>query len=129
MNRTGGTWANYVSLLRKAGYLDEHDDTVGLTPAGVAAAGEVEQVAPGGVIRQWKDALGSGPSKMIDVLIEHYPRQIDRANLADRVNMTATGGTFANYLSLLKTNGLVEVSGRKIKASPTLSLDAEEKAA
>lgn len=80
-------------------------------------------------LQQWKDALGSGPAKMIDVLIEAYPRQIDRANLADRVNMTATGGTFSNYLSLLKVNGLAEVFGRKVKASQTLFLDAEEQAA
>jgi uncharacterized protein len=129
MKRTGGTWANYVSLLRKAGYLDERGDMVGLTAAGLSAAGNVERPAPGTVIQQWKAALGSGPAKMIDVLIDAYPRQMDRANLADRVNMTATGGTFANYLSLLKTNGLVEVSGRKIKADPTLFLDAGEQAA
>lgn len=129
MKRTGGTWANYVSLLRKAGYLDEQDDTVGLTPSGLTAAGNVERPAPGTVIQQWKEALGSGPSKMIDVLVEVHPRQIDRANLADRVNMTATGGTFANYLSLLKTNGLIEVQGRKIKASETLFIDAGEQAA
>jgi hypothetical protein len=129
MKRTGGTWANYVSLLRRAGYLDEWDDTVGLTAAGMAAAGEVESPAPGSVIRQWKEALGTGPAKMIDVLIENYPRAIDRANLADRINMTASGGTFANYLSLLKTNGLVEVQGRKIKASQTLFLDVGEQAA
>jgi uncharacterized protein len=129
MKRTGGTWANYVSLLRKAGYIDERDDTVGITAPGLVAAGSVERPAPGTVVHQWKEALGSGPAKMIDALIEAYPRQIDRANLADRVNMTATGGTFANYLSLLRTNGLVEVSGRKIKASSTLFVDAGEQAA
>ncbi len=129
MKRTGGTWANYVSLLRKAGYLDESGETIGLTSAGLLAAGPVERPRAGSVIQQWKDALGSGPSKMIDVLAEVYPRQIDRANLADRVNMTATGGTFANYLSLLKTNGLVDVSGRKIKASGALFVDSEERAA
>jgi len=129
MKRTGGTWANYVSLPRNAGYLDERDDTVGLTPAGVASAGNVDKPLPGTVITQWREALGSGPSKIIDVLVEAYPRQLHRANLADRVNMTATGGAFANYLSLLKTNGLVEVSGRKIKASETLFLDAGKQAA
>jgi len=129
MKRTGGTWANYVSLLRKAGYLDESGETIGLTSAGLSAAGPVERPGAGTVIRQWQDALGSGPSKVIDVLVEAYPRQIDRANLADRVNMTATGGTFANYLSLLKTNGLVEVSGRKIKASGALFIDSDEQAA
>ena len=128
MKRTGGTWANYVSMLRKAGYLDENGDTVGLTSAGLTAAGDVERPAPGSVIRQWKEALGSGPSKMIDVLMEVHPRAVDRANLADRVNMTATGGTFANYISLLKTNGIAEIAGRKVKASSTLFTDEEQAA-
>ena len=39
---------------------------------------------------------------------------MDRANLADRVGMTATGGTFQTHLSRLKSNRLIEVAGRKI---------------
>jgi hypothetical protein len=87
------------------------------------AAGSVDCPAPGSVIQQWKSALGSGPSKMIDVLIAAHPRGMDRANLADRVGMTATGGTFQTYLSRLKSNGLVEVAGRKITLTDILFAD------
>ena len=52
-----------------------------------------------------------------------YPRSMDRANLADRVGMTATGGTFQTYLSRLKTNGLINITGRKITAGGTLFMD------
>ena len=51
---------------------------------------------------------------MIDALIAAHPRGMDRANLADRAGMTATGGTFQTYLSRLKSNGVIEVAGRKI---------------
>jgi hypothetical protein len=37
---------------------------------------------------------------------------MDRANLADRVGMTATGGTFQTYLSRLKSNGIIDVAGK-----------------
>jgi hypothetical protein len=60
---------------------------------------------------------------MIDVLIAAHPRGMDRANLADRVGMTATGGTFQTYLSRLKSNGLIEVAGRKITFTEILFSD------
>lgn len=37
--------------------------------------------------------------------------------------MTVSGGTFQTYLSRLKSNGLIEVQGRKIKASDALFID------
>jgi hypothetical protein len=97
--------------------------TVGVTPAGLAAARPVDRPAPGAVIEQWKSALGSGPSKMIDALIAAHPRGMDRANLADRVEMTATGGTFQTYLSRLKSNGIIDVAGRKITLTDILFAD------
>lgn len=115
MKRTGGTWQTYVSRLRTAGYIDEGGGLVGCTEAGLAAAGECS--AQGDVLEQWKSALGSGPSKMIDQLMAAHPDGLDRANLADLTGMTASGGTFQTYLSRLKSNGLVEVSGRRIALS------------
>lgn len=124
MKKTGGTWQTYVSRLRQSGYLDEREDgTVGLTAAGVRAAGHVERPPAGSVLEGWKNALGTGPAKMIDALVRIHPHPMDRANLADRCGMTATGGTFQTYLSKLKTNGLIEIHGRKIKASETLFMD------
>ena len=123
MKRTGGTWQTYVSRLRSAGYIDEDGATIGVTPAGIDAAGQVQRPVPGSVIQQWKSALGSGPSKMIDALIAAHPHGMDRANLADRAGMTATGGTFQTYLSRLKSNGLIEVSGRKIMLTEILFSD------
>jgi hypothetical protein len=46
---------------------------------------------------------------MIDALMAAHPRGMDRANLADRVGMTATSGTFQTYLSRLKSNSVIEV--------------------
>lgn len=126
MKRTGGTWQTYVSRLRQAGYIDERDGLVGLTAAGAKAAGHVTRPSAGSVIADWKEALGSGPAKMIDQIIGAHPAGMDRANLADSVGMTATGGTFQTYLSRLKSNGLIEVSGRRIKASDALFIDARQ---
>ncbi len=126
MKRTGGTWQTYVSRLRTAGYIDEDGGRVGATPAGLEAAGQVDRPAPGSVIQQWKSALGSGPSKMIDALIAAHPRGMDRANLADCTGMTVTGGTFQTYLSRLKSNGLVDVKGRTVALTDILFADGAD---
>lgn len=123
MKRTGGTWQTYVSRLRQAGYIEERDGLFGLTGAGAKAAGHVSRPSAGTVIEDWKIALGSGPSKMIDQLVAAHPHGMDRANLADRVGMTAGGGTFQTYLSRLKSNGLIDVDKRRIKATETLFID------
>lgn len=123
MKRTGGTWRTYVSRLRTQGLIVEDGGHVGLTPAGRRAAGHVERPAAGSVVEGWKQALGTGPAKMIAALVAYHPHAIDQANLADRCGMTVSGGTFRTYLSRLRSNGLVEVHGRKIKASETLFLD------
>jgi len=123
MKRTGGTWQTYVSRLRTAGYINEDGGSVGVTSAGLDAAGPVDRPAPGSVLQQWKAALGSGPSKMIDALMAAHPRGMDRGDLADRVGMTATGGTFQTYLSRLKSNGLIDMKGRTIALTDILFAD------
>jgi hypothetical protein len=60
---------------------------------------------------------------MIDALLAAHPRSMDCANLADRVGMTATGGTFQTYSSRLKSNRLIEVAGRKITLTEILFSD------
>jgi uncharacterized protein len=90
---------------------------------GRSALGRVDRPVPGSVIQQWRDALGSGPNKIFAVVVSIYPRGIHRANLADRVSMVATSGTFQTYLSKLKSNGLIEMRNKEIVASSILFLD------
>ena len=123
MKKNSGTWQTYLSRLRVAGFIVESDGLFGLTAAGLKAAGRVDRPASGSVVQQWRDALGSGPSKIIDVVLSIYPKGIHRANLADRVGMVATSGTFQTYLSRLKSNGLIEVRNREIVASSILFVD------
>lgn len=57
------------------------------------------------------------------MLLSAYPKGVYRENLADRVGMVATGGTFLTYLSRLKSNGLIVVKNKEIVANAIL-LDA-----
>lgn len=111
MKRTGGTWSTYLSRLRTAGYLDESEKPLfTVTKAGLAAIGgkAPRPQSPEEIIAMWKDAVGSGPARILDELIRSRGRWVSRDDLARRVEMTASGGTFSTYLSRLVSNELVE---------------------
>ena len=57
---------------------------------------------------------------MFDVLVDEYPQQVSKVELGERTEMSTNSGTFSNYLSLLRRNGLAEVTGTSVKASPNL---------
>lgn len=58
--------------------------------------------------------------RMFDVLVEHYPNNVEREQLGMEAEIATTGGSFGTYLSMLRRNGLIEVSGTTIKASEAL---------
>ena len=122
MKRTGGTWNTYVSRCRSAGYLDEAGGQFGVTGEGMAACGAVPEQPQSSedVIAMWRTALGSGPSKILDVLVAAHPSLVHRDALAAETGMTASGGTFNTYLSRLSGNGLIERTRDGIRASEAL---------
>ena len=123
---SGGTFSSYWSALKTAGLLEEQGGEVWVTEAGLVAAG-VEAAEPMGteeVLEMWRGVLKRGAREMLDALVEAYPDSLDRDKLADVAGITAGGGTFSSYLSSLRRNGLVDVDGATVRASPTLFLSS-----
>jgi hypothetical protein len=113
MKHTGGHYANVVSSLRTAGAIDYGGaGLLQLTDSGRAVA-----VAPDAPVTS--DALQDmllrqltgSQRKIIEVVIESYPEELSREELADRSGMNAGGGHFANVVSSLRTLGLVDYAG------------------
>lgn len=118
----GGTFNTYLSDLRRAGFIEERDGLLFASDAGIAQFGD-KPPAPATheeVMEQWKRALRSGAFKMLQVIVDAGHEGLHRANLADRVNMTAAGGTFNTYLSDLRRNGLIEENGKRLRANDIL---------
>jgi uncharacterized protein len=124
---TGGTFAKYVSILRTSGYIDAalNGETC-ITDEGRAAINWQLPQSPRStqeVIDSWNARLPAGARAMLAEFIRRHPECISRKELAEAVNIEPSGGTFAKYVSLLKSNGLVEVYGGLLKASDTLFLE------
>lgn len=123
LKKSGGTWNTYVSRLRQAGMLDERDNTFGVSDAGLAAwGGEISTPETPEQIREtWKQSVGSGPAKMIDILAGSYPEAVSKEDLAAAMEppLAPAGGTFNTYLSRLNTNLLITVK-RGGKGTPSM---------
>lgn len=119
---TGGTFAKYLSILKTGGYVETRGDQLLITEAGLDAIGGRPEVpsTTEEIVAMWHEKLPQGARQMLDVLVTDHPGTVSRAALADRVGIEASGGTFAKYLSLLRTSGLVENSGGELVASDTL---------
>ncbi len=109
LKRSGGTWSTYKSRLRTAGLIEEREGRYFATEEGAASVGGIELPTPPGpdLARWWAGKLQSvGP--MVDALIERYPVWVSKEDLAHRVCMAASGGSFSTYLSRLSGAELIE---------------------
>jgi hypothetical protein len=119
LKRTGGTWSTYKSRLLTAGYVEKQGDLWFATDSGVSEFGDASRAPQSAdeLRQQWKSNLGTGPARMIDALLGG---PLDRIELAEACELTATAGTFSTYLSRLRSNGLINVSGSTIELSDLL---------
>lgn len=121
-----GTFASYMSALRTTDLISDDDGTdYHLTDAGrayVAAGGGPPRTprTTTDLVTIWSSKLKAGARRMLDVLVAAYPNAISRDELAQQSNIAASSGTFASYLSSLRSNGLVESSRGGLCASEGL---------
>lgn len=110
LKRSGGTWSTYKSRLRTAGHLRQDGALFYATDEGVAAAGVVPEkpTSVEEVIALWRSKPGMGPVMPIVNAVVWAPKHpVDRAELAEAVGLTASGGTFSTYLSRARTAELI----------------------
>lgn len=117
--KSGGTWKEYRSRLRRAEMIEQRDGLYYATALGAASAGDVElPPPPGPELARWWSKRISGTPKMVEQLIEAWPHRIGRDELGERLDMTPTGGSFKEYVSRLKRNGIIHENGDGVCLSP-----------
>lgn len=118
MARTGGTWRQYRGALLKAGLVAVAGDVLwSATDAGLAYSGvDPKPMTTDEVLATWRSALRAGARNILDVLIEVHPTDIAADELAARVGMEPSGGTFRQYVGHLVRNGLAERRNGHLRA-------------
>lgn len=121
----GGTFGTYLGTIKRAGLVAEEDGHLMLTEAGRALLRDEAKAPPATtdeILAIWRPELRAGERAMLDELVRVYPGALSRQELAERAGFTVSGGTFSTYLGVLRRNGLIDVNGGDVTASPTLFL-------
>jgi len=121
LSSRSGTFSTYVGRARAAGWIDGTRGRMRVTEAGRAALGDYQALPEGrALLEHWLGELGnSGSARMLRVLAETYPKQLTKAELAERAGMTVNSGTFSTYLGRLHALELIEGRG-ELRASEEL---------
>ena len=128
VKKSGGTFGTYWSTLKSNGLIDEDDTGAWATPAGVAFAGVAVTTPTTSeeMVALWMDRLKDGARRILRLLVDRYPDWADVADVAAEAGISTSGGTWGTYLSMLATNGLIEVSGSRttgrLRASPDIMI-------
>lgn len=124
MSPRSGTFATYLSELKRQNWLVEENGWFSVTETGRLAAGRVEALPtePEALIEMWAGKFRRGAARMLRILAARYPDRLSREELADTSGMSASSGTFATYLSELRRNGLAEEHENRVRATPELFL-------
>lgn len=106
-----GTWATYLSRLRSAGMIEGRGDLI-LMPPGAehAREPEIEPTREG----LWSAVLGKIDAplqRILKPLIAAYPEGLSHADVAKEAGYSPSSGTWATYLSRLRSLDLIDGRG------------------
>ncbi len=103
----GGTFTDYQSLLRTEGWIVEAGHGKVMIPDGAGLPDGLPSAptTPSEVLSLHRN-LKAGALRMFEVLRDAFPNEIERATLSERA--AVAGGTFMDYLSLLRRAGLLD---------------------
>lgn len=120
---TGGTFSTYLGELKRGGYVYEVDGKLTMGESGWdALGGKPERPKSALEVRDlWLRRFTGGAKEMLVTLIEqrvvdlHGGRALNRdggwmtrLELAERTDLTVSGGTFSTYLGRLRSAGLID---------------------
>ena len=122
---TSGGYFNSLGALRSAGLVEyPSGGTVALTDAGRAAARSV----PPPTVEEMQASLchkvGNSKAAILQALIDIYPKDIGRDDLAGKIGVSATSGGYFNNLGALRTLGVIDYPAPgRVAALPVLFLE------
>lgn len=114
-----GTWATYLSRLRSAGLIEGRGDLV-LTESGRASANEpISPPTPEALRGFVIDKIDAPLRRIMQPIMVAYPSGLSHADVAGEAGYSHTSGTWATYLSRLRSLDLIEGRG-ELKAQEWL---------
>lgn len=101
----GGSVGDELRALQDGGYIEYDRGRIIVTEAGQSAAGRVD---PSEAIGRAKSGLTARQAKFFEVIINAYPADVSREEIAAQFDLHPRGGSLGEDLSRLVGRGLVE---------------------
>ena len=119
---TGGTFSEYLSKLRTAGFIHENGNGISITDDGLSSVGDIPDRPDSteALVGMWKSKFKAGVGRMLDALVASFPEPLTREQLGEESGFAASGGTFSEYLSQLRRARLIDESGGLVRAAESL---------
>jgi hypothetical protein len=116
---SGGHFNAGRKSLRESGYIEETNDLLSASVAGLKAAGEVPPVPSTPVERLalWCDRLPSPAPEMLRTLAAQGECYMDANELAVALGKKPSGGHWNSGIAVLRNNGLIETEGRRYRSA------------
>lgn len=110
----------YLQKLRQAGMVEKRGDLIFALQAGLDALGTDYKPLPTGAELQdyWIARLPEGERKILQVLIDAHPRNLDRSEIDALTGYKRSSRD--TYLQKLRSRRLVEMDGTAVRASERL---------
>lgn len=106
-----GTWATYLSRLRSLGLIEGRGD-LALTETGEASANLPDSPPTGEALRGAVMNKIDGPlRRILEPIIDAYPSGLDHSSAGEMAGYSHSSGTWATYLSRLRTLDLIDGRG------------------
>lgn len=116
MSPKGGTFTSYLSHLRVNALLVEDGGKLSLSDEGKIVAPVAQARDEGQILARWTASLKEGERRMLDAILRSKPQYITYGQISAASGISEGSGTFASYLSHLRSNGLIETVDRRARA-------------
>lgn len=126
VSHSSGSFGNNLGALRTGGYIDyPQAGLVSLTDEGLKIAPQEDPPASAEEMLERCKRIASGPqARILDALFAHWPNSVDKATLADAVEVSATSGSFGNNLGALRSAGMIDYPAQgQVKLEPWVMLE------
>src|SRR3954469_16899378 len=124
---SGGHFNAGRKQLRQNGYVDETNNLIGVTKAGLKAAGEVPPApsTPAERLALWCERLPAPAPEILRTLAVQSDRSMSADELAGALGKKPSGGHWNSGIAVLRNNGLIEAdpvagTGRRYRLATLL---------
>lgn len=122
VSRKSSTFRTGLARLRSSGLIDYQNGGVVCTKEGVDRAVDVEEIPKGdpeALLEMWTRKLPPAFRRLLKVVYDTHPQQIDKDQLAIEAEVPRTSSTFRTGLGRLRTLGLIDYKGGAVILSPS----------